>query len=302
MQFGPEWERRSPWGRPNLCLGLGRRDSRTPERQNVADRADQTARGASSLTSSAGPMPPLQIHSATLFRAALLPEVAPWRSGQSFDMPSCGWSPVCVLPCVERARLYGRECRDHVTCLAGFMNLLTIIYLYQHSSLCTSPMSMNALFHIKEFQQVAPYASLSLIAFLATTSQWLFVRLDPGPLTRQQTIKFNVLIACLLLCYYRSWTLDPGRIPKDWDLSKSSTANGKEKSEQREDDLDFRRRWCRRCGMLKPPRAHHCKSCGRYKNRSCCLSGHLKLTWTLVDAFLKWITTVRGQASYSCIT
>ncbi|KAF2221730.1 DHHC palmitoyltransferase-domain-containing protein [Elsinoe ampelina] len=124
-------------------------------------------------------------------------------------------------------------------------------------------MSFNALLQIKEFQQIAPYATSLLIAFLGLTSQWLFARLDPEPLARGQILKFNFLIASLVICYYRTCTLDPGRIDKDWDAGQSTKNDGKDEKPEEQVELDLRRRWCRRCEMLKPPRAHHCKTCGR---------------------------------------
>ncbi|PNS20435.1 hypothetical protein CAC42_5885 [Sphaceloma murrayae] len=111
-------------------------------------------------------------------------------------------------------------------------------------------MSLNALFQIKEFQQIAPYLSLTLIAFLTITSQWLFARLDPEPLRRGQIITFNLLVGSLLVSYYRTCTLDPGRIPKAWDLSRSSEKQSEEQPRTDDNDLDFRRRWCRRSNCV----------------------------------------------------
>ena len=93
---------------------------------------------------------------------------------------------------------------------------------------------------------------LSLIGFLSFSSQWLFTRIDPGPLTRQQTITFNSLIAVLLICYARAVLTHPGRVPQDWRPADAPT-----------DTHSARQRWCRKCKAYKPPRAHHCKICKR---------------------------------------
>lgn len=129
---------------------------------------------------------------------------------------------------------------------------------------------MGGLFHATEFQQIAPAVSLSLIAFLGTTSQVLFRYIDPHPLELGQTLRFNGLIFCLVVCYLRTWLMDPGRIPRDWATAASepSTTDG-----LCSDDLELRRRWCRRCEMIKPPRAHHCKSCKRLGSRPLSFAG-----------------------------
>ena len=93
---------------------------------------------------------------------------------------------------------------------------------------------------------------LALISFLVLSSQWLFSRIDPGPLTRQETITFNSLSVVLLICYGRAVFTNPGHIPKDWRPDSLAT-----------DAHTVRQRWCRKCDAYKPPRAHHCKICKR---------------------------------------
>ncbi|GAM86308.1 hypothetical protein ANO11243_043200 [Dothideomycetidae sp. 11243] len=112
-----------------------------------------------------------------------------------------------------------------------------------------------------EFQQIAPTLSIILVSFLNIASQILFRYIDPAPLTTSQTIKFNIFTAGLFICYFRTWLIDPGRIPKDWHL-KNGDGKG-EKEGLLKDESEARRRWCRKCEMPKPPRAHHCRSCGR---------------------------------------
>ena len=91
---------------------------------------------------------------------------------------------------------------------------------------------------------------LCLISFLSFSSQSLFSRIDPGPLSREETITFNSLIAVLLFCYARAVLTDPGHVPKGW--NPADAPSGVEEARQR---------WCRKCKAYKPPRAHHCKIC-----------------------------------------
>lgn len=121
----------------------------------------------------------------------------------------------------------------------------------KHTMLCSS-------FSIS---QLAIPAVCVLITFLAYSSQYLFLYIEPAPLTKDELLKFNALVACIWICYYRACTVDPGRIPKDW---KPARKEDEEKA-AREGSIDatVRQRWCRRCEAFKPPRAHHCKTCQR---------------------------------------
>ncbi|KAK3310260.1 DHHC palmitoyltransferase-domain-containing protein [Chaetomium strumarium] len=109
-----------------------------------------------------------------------------------------------------------------------------------------------------------------LIFFQGYYSQYLFSHdpeLAPGPLTRRQTVSFNVLLAILWWTYYLACTVDPGRylIPRRPTSSSSSTTC----DSSAEFDLDPKttlnptRRWCKKCRRPKPLRAHHCRHCGR---------------------------------------
>ncbi|KAE9967485.1 hypothetical protein EG328_008175 [Venturia inaequalis] len=102
------------------------------------------------------------------------------------------------------------------------------------------------------YRHLAVPGVLCLISFLSFSSQYLFYHIDPEPLTREETITFNLLIAALLISYARCVLTDPGHIPHDWALNsdKPSVAGVKP-------------RWCRKCEAVKPPRAHHCKICKR---------------------------------------
>ncbi|OCL01827.1 palmitoyltransferase pfa4 [Glonium stellatum] len=104
---------------------------------------------------------------------------------------------------------------------------------------------------------------LLLISFLAYSSQWLFLYLEPCPLEKRQTIIFNALLVCLLVSYARVCQIDPGRIPKAG-YSLDGIVAEAEKSAAAEMPVGKgRQRWCRKCEAVKPPRTHHCKVCKR---------------------------------------
>lgn len=100
---------------------------------------------------------------------------------------------------------------------------------------------------------------VSLVSFLAFTSQWLFNHIQPGPLRKGEAYIFNVLVFALLICYTRTCFTDPGRIPSDWHQNiQTEDACARVAAE-----ASSRQRYCRKCEMPKPPRAHHCKVCKR---------------------------------------
>lgn len=103
-----------------------------------------------------------------------------------------------------------------------------------------------------------PAVSL-LIFFLSYTSQYLFYYLQPGPLSRGEALLFNGCVLAIWWCYDQACTVDPGR--KGW--VHKVTANG-DKSEGNGPKLEKGMRWCKKCEAVKPPRAHHCRQCGRY--------------------------------------
>src|SRR5436190_2247969 len=116
----------------------------------------------------------------------------------------------------------------------------------------------------RSITQLAIPAVSALIIFLAYTSQHLFLNIEPSPLSIEQLVKFNALVACVWICYVRACATDPGRIPSNW--QPPPVGGEREKRQTGGDasgDLSGRQRWCRRCEAFKPPRAHHCKTCQR---------------------------------------
>lgn len=106
-------------------------------------------------------------------------------------------------------------------------------------------------FHISK---LAVPAGCLLVTFLAYSSQILFRYLEPGPLTSSQLLYFNLLVGCVWVCFARACLTSPGEVPKDWQ-PKVETGTKR--------NVSARPRWCRKCETFKPPRAHHCKTCGR---------------------------------------
>ena len=113
-----------------------------------------------------------------------------------------------------------------------------------------------AAFHV---EALAYPGVVSLVSFLAYSSQWLFYNIQPGPLRKGEVYIFNVLVGALLICYTRTCFTDPGRIPSDW----HEHIETKDEDARVAAEASSRQRYCRKCEMPKPPRAHHCKICKR---------------------------------------
>ena len=104
--------------------------------------------------------------------------------------------------------------------------------------------------------QLAIPAVSILIAFLAYTSQYFFLYFEESPLRKDEIWRINIFAICIWICYYRSCTVDPGSIPKDWEPADHKKVE--------DDYVSGRQRWCRKCEAFKPPRAHHCRTCQRW--------------------------------------
>ncbi|KAB2577724.1 Palmitoyltransferase pfa4 [Lasiodiplodia theobromae] len=107
-------------------------------------------------------------------------------------------------------------------------------------------------------------AVLFLIALCGYSSQLLYPHLDPHPLEKHQAIKFNLLLAGLLISFIRACLTDAGRVPKDW-VPPPIRVHGEDTPAKAKDEdaPTVRPRWCSKCDAPKPPRTHHCKICGR---------------------------------------
>ncbi|KAK3984870.1 Palmitoyltransferase PFA4 [Cladorrhinum sp. PSN332] len=103
-----------------------------------------------------------------------------------------------------------------------------------------------------------------IIAFQGYFSQYLFATsqdLEPGPLTTRQSITFNALLLCLWWTYYQACTIDPGRYI--FPPSSSSDEADPFLRPSSNNTTTIPKRWCKKCSLPKPPRAHHCRHCNR---------------------------------------
>lgn len=136
--------------------------------------------------------------------------------------------------------------------------------------------------------QLALPGVVTLISTLAYGSQILFQSIEPSPLAINEASTFNILVCCIWVCYYQACFTDPGSVPIGWEPQASQNdSTVRTQSKQR---------WCRKCNAAKPPRAHHCKSCGRYEFRRrlfqlCSSFSNLRYT----DVSQRWITIVPGR-------
>lgn len=105
-----------------------------------------------------------------------------------------------------------------------------------------------------------PFVAL-LISFLSYSSQVLFYYIEPGPLSQKQALWFNIFVAGIWWCYERAITADPGR--KGW-VDKVAPVREANEADGSVLTFDRKLRWCKKCDAVKPPRAHHCRKCGRY--------------------------------------
>lgn len=125
---------------------------------------------------------------------------------------------------------------------------------------------------VKSVEDLAIPAVTLLISFLSYSSQYLFYYIDPAPLNRRESIYFNTCVLAIWWCYYKACTVDPG--PKGWvGVEEATLVNDdgpvNEKKTGHHEDIrqgkkGMAKRLCKKCNMIKPPRAHHCKKCARY--------------------------------------
>ncbi|RKP13996.1 DHHC palmitoyltransferase-domain-containing protein [Piptocephalis cylindrospora] len=100
-----------------------------------------------------------------------------------------------------------------------------------------------------------------LIAFIQLTSQYYVLVPAYGGFGSAETwrklVPFNVFVGLIWWHYYLACNTDPGRVPKEWEPPENAVIVERKKSGR------VQLRYCRTCRSHKPPRAHHCSSCGR---------------------------------------
>ncbi|KAF8585118.1 zf-DHHC-domain-containing protein [Ramaria rubella] len=119
-----------------------------------------------------------------------------------------------------------------------------------------------------------------LIAFIAYSVQIFVIYPWYGSEISIDLLKllgpFNALIGLLYWNYFMTVVTDPGRVPNAW--------------KPEGDDYEVKKltggpRFCRTCDSFKPPRAHHCRQCGR-----CVLR---------MDHHCPWVNNCVGHFNYA---
>ncbi|CUS11048.1 unnamed protein product [Tuber aestivum] len=138
-----------------------------------------------------------------------------------------------------------------------------------------------------------------LIVFLAYVSQYFL--LYPH-LTEPEYVLFNICVACIWITYVRSIFTSPGSPPSTWtpvdiDLDSADAEDGNAREEARS-LVSHGAKWCRKCNAYKPPRCHHCKTCGVCVVR---MDHHCPWTnncvgWRNFPHFLKFL----GYSAFTC--
>ena len=134
--------------------------------------------------------------------------------------------------------------RDNITVLLpqSSSNVSSILQLL----LCIMP--------LVNLNHLAVLSVITLISGLSYGSQALFEHLQPGPLPFDQWWRFNALIACIWVSYFRACFTDPGWVPRGY-----AKADELKAPESIQSNVHI----CRKCNAFKPPRAHHCKICSK---------------------------------------
>eukprot|EP00446_Apocalathium_sp_SHHI-4_P003149 CAMPEP_0177188560 /NCGR_PEP_ID=MMETSP0367-20130122/19793_1 /TAXON_ID=447022 ORGANISM="Scrippsiella hangoei-like, Strain SHHI-4" /NCGR_SAMPLE_ID=MMETSP0367 /ASSEMBLY_ACC=CAM_ASM_000362 /LENGTH=568 /DNA_ID=CAMNT_0018636025 /DNA_START=76 /DNA_END=1782 /DNA_ORIENTATION=+ len=117
---------------------------------------------------------------------------------------------------------------------------------------------------------ITPFISLSIVC-LVTLSTLYFGWVNPTNLrhhSRIEMVAFCTEVALLMWSYLTAVLRGPGFVPSGWEPSKKEVRDLLATSDPRpfmevepvaKDLLQF----CEICRCFKPPRAHHCKECGR---------------------------------------
>lgn len=111
----------------------------------------------------------------------------------------------------------------------------------QHRPALVSPFSTSATCSYIAYRITG---TSSLIAFIAYSPQ-LTGLITSAP--RWQLVLFNALVALLWHNYAKTVMTDPGGVPAGWSPEVELPEM----------------RYCKKCEVLKPPRAHHCRYCKR---------------------------------------
>ena len=165
----------------------------------------------------------------------------------------------------------GTESHDRMTRLQGSAPKRRCKYLvYEYTTPKRHHASFNMApspfaFRLPPIQAIAIPSSCIIIFFLGYSPQYLFYYIDPGRLSRNETIWFNGIVLAIWWCFDRAVTIDPG--PRGWVRKVGGIMKNRDEDSgnDEKEGVKLRKgmRWCKKCEAVKPPRTHHCKQCGR---------------------------------------
>ncbi|TCD60399.1 palmitoyltransferase for Vac8p, partial [Steccherinum ochraceum] len=128
----------------------------------------------------------------------------------------------------------------------------------------------------------------------------------------QSTGWFAVHIAVIYTLYFLAFSSliailarDPGPVSADKEHDSGVEDNGLDLTEAllaaHDDDMDSPGKWCRKCWAPKPPRTHHCSTCGRCilkMDHHCAWLGNICLGHRTYTSFLHFLTCIVAIAAY----
>ncbi|XP_059296640.1 probable protein S-acyltransferase 16 isoform X1 [Lycium ferocissimum] len=130
-------------------------------------------------------------------------------------------------------------------------------------------------FHVTVVASAIAYIYLSTV--FVFIDQWLGLWSSNGVLN---AVLFSVIALFCIYNYALAIYTDPGRVPKSFVPDVEDPENTVQEIKRKGGDL----RYCQKCSLYKPPRAHHCRVCNR-----CVLR---------MDHHCVWMNNCVGHANY----
>ncbi|XP_015055685.1 probable protein S-acyltransferase 16 isoform X1 [Solanum pennellii] len=130
-------------------------------------------------------------------------------------------------------------------------------------------------FHVTVVAAAIAYIYFSTV--FVFIDQWLGLWSSPGILN---AILFSVVALFCILSYALAIYTDPGRVPSSFIPDVEDPENTVQEIKRKGGDM----RYCQKCSLYKPPRAHHCRVCNR-----CVLR---------MDHHCVWMNNCVGHANY----
>ncbi|CAA0836385.1 Probable protein S-acyltransferase 16 [Striga hermonthica] len=130
-------------------------------------------------------------------------------------------------------------------------------------------------FHVGVVTAAITYIYLSTV--FVFVDRWFGIWSSPGMF---HVTVFTFLAAMCVTSYRRAIYTDPGRVPDTFMPDVEDSGNPIHEIKRKSGDL----RYCQKCALYKPPRAHHCRICNR-----CVLR---------MDHHCVWMNNCVGHANY----